>query len=167
VFGEPPDIVNSIDRSSLRPLPLSRYLRDLANMANRGYDVVVDVDTEVSSLSMTTHEERLIRRKLQGDLGHTDLQDDDLEFHSSSEFQLPVIPAALSKHDDQTSTRGLRTGRSQQTRHRFYPTAAPIPRICLMTPRPFPRSACYGPYPSMRNSSMSTLPPCSTDAALL
>ncbi|KAG9793261.1 Yip1-domain-containing protein, partial [Aureobasidium melanogenum] len=34
-------------------------------MANRGYDVVVDVDTE-------------------GDLGHTDLQDDDLEFHSSS-----------------------------------------------------------------------------------
>ncbi|KIW95829.1 uncharacterized protein Z519_02893 [Cladophialophora bantiana CBS 173.52] len=34
-------------------------------MANRGYDVVVDVDTE-------------------GDLGHTDLQDDDLEFHSSN-----------------------------------------------------------------------------------
>lgn len=33
-------------------------------MANRGYDVVVDVDTE-------------------GDLGHTDLQE-DLEFHTSS-----------------------------------------------------------------------------------
>ncbi|KAK5101756.1 hypothetical protein LTS08_004215 [Lithohypha guttulata] len=38
-------------------------------MANRGYDVVVDVDTE-------------------GDLGHTDLQDDDLEFHSSN-FENP------------------------------------------------------------------------------
>ncbi|KAG9718442.1 hypothetical protein KCU73_g15026, partial [Aureobasidium melanogenum] len=33
-------------------------------MANRGYDVVVDVDAE-------------------GDLGHTDLQE-DLEFHSSN-----------------------------------------------------------------------------------
>lgn len=37
-------------------------------MANRGYDVVVDVDTE-------------------GDLGHTDLQE-DLEFHSSN-FEVP------------------------------------------------------------------------------
>ncbi|KAF2762135.1 Yip1-domain-containing protein [Pseudovirgaria hyperparasitica] len=34
-------------------------------MANRGYDVVVDVDAE-------------------GDLGHTDLQEDPLEFHSSN-----------------------------------------------------------------------------------
>ncbi|KAL9050538.1 MAG: hypothetical protein Q9162_006565 [Coniocarpon cinnabarinum] len=34
-------------------------------MANRGYDVVVDVDEE-------------------GDLGHTDLQEDNLEFHSSN-----------------------------------------------------------------------------------
>jgi hypothetical protein len=53
-------------------------------MANRGYDVVVDVDTEVASPHSipTTPSGRLTAS--QGDLGHTDLQDDDLEFHSSS-----------------------------------------------------------------------------------
>ncbi|KLJ06675.1 hypothetical protein EMPG_17838 [Blastomyces silverae] len=40
-------------------------------MANRGYDVVVDVDAE-------------------GDLGHTDLQE-DLEFHPSSTLLHPKI----------------------------------------------------------------------------
>ncbi|RMZ89314.1 hypothetical protein DV736_g3442, partial [Chaetothyriales sp. CBS 134916] len=39
-------------------------------MANRGYDVVVDVDQE-------------------GDLGHTDLRDDDLEFHDSDFTNAP------------------------------------------------------------------------------
>ncbi|TIA08872.1 Yip1-domain-containing protein [Aureobasidium pullulans] len=48
-------------------------LGQIIAMANRGYDVVVDVDAE-------------------GDLGHTDLQE-DLEFHSSN-------------FDTQTSTRG-------------------------------------------------------------
>lgn len=32
-----------------------------------------------------------MRDELQGDLGHTDLQDDDLEFHSSSELYLAAI----------------------------------------------------------------------------
>ena len=54
-------------------------------MANRGYDVVVDVDTEV----LLPHASPLPRTGVltasQGDLGHTDLQDDDLEFHSSSQ----------------------------------------------------------------------------------
>lgn len=48
-------------------------------MANRGYDVVVDVDQEVRlkyRVSSYTDDP-------QGDLGHTDLQE-DLEFHSSS-----------------------------------------------------------------------------------
>lgn len=57
-------------------------------MANRGYDVVVDVDAEVRAL------EKLLNCNIssnnrQGDLGHTDLQE-DLEFHPSSEFPKPV-----------------------------------------------------------------------------
>ena len=54
-------------------------------MANRGYDVVVDVDTEVQDpQSINQQRERLpINLNPQGDLGHTDLQE-DLEFHSSS-----------------------------------------------------------------------------------
>lgn len=36
-----------------------------------------------------------MRHKLQGDLGHTDLQDDDLEFHSSSELYLGIISLGL------------------------------------------------------------------------
>ena len=52
-------------------------------MANRGYDVVVDVDEGVEPILQI--ELQLIYAKLtQGDLGHTDLQQDDLEFHSSS-----------------------------------------------------------------------------------
>ena len=52
-------------------------------MANRGYDVVVDVDAEVRVLwpSRPTGKANLYH---QGDLGHTDLQEDNLEFHSSS-----------------------------------------------------------------------------------
>lgn len=49
-------------------------------MANRGYDVVVDVDAEVSSIFMIATLKLTISK---GDLGHTDLQE-DLEFHSSS-----------------------------------------------------------------------------------
>ena len=66
-------------------------------MANQGYDVVVDVDAEVrvytTSLRATAQlptmsgtskvgDEKLLTF-LQGDLGHTDLQE-DLEFHNSS-----------------------------------------------------------------------------------
>jgi hypothetical protein len=51
-------------------------------MANRGYDVVVDVDQE-------------------GDLGHTDLQE-DLEFHSSSTYAQQYTPASSSPSYMQT-----------------------------------------------------------------
>lgn len=54
-------------------------------MANRGYDVVVDVDTE-------------------GDLGHTDLQDDDLEFHSSSMLLQTLLLNLLLRHPFYTFT---------------------------------------------------------------
>lgn len=67
-------------------------------MANRGYDVVVDVDTEVSPpalIPLPFQGLRLMWDELQGDLGHTDLQDDDLEFHSSSELYLAVTPLAF------------------------------------------------------------------------
>ncbi|KAF2731303.1 Yip1 domain-containing protein [Polyplosphaeria fusca] len=50
-------------------------------MANRGYDVVVDVDQE-------------------GDLGHTDLQEDNLEFHSSNFSN----PSARNKIQPDTSS---------------------------------------------------------------
>lgn len=49
-------------------------------MANRGYDVVVDVDEEVI-LFLMIYLLQLTGEK--GDLGHTDLRE-DLEFHSSS-----------------------------------------------------------------------------------
>ena len=52
-------------------------------MANRGYDVVVDVDAEVIGAVAVLSQEFLLTSS-QGDLGHTDLQE-DLEFHSSSE----------------------------------------------------------------------------------
>lgn len=52
-------------------------------MANRGYDVVVDVDAEVS-ISFRLHINAKADCNHQGDLGHTDLQEDNLEFHSSS-----------------------------------------------------------------------------------
>ncbi|CAF9911896.1 hypothetical protein IMSHALPRED_010624 [Imshaugia aleurites] len=51
-------------------------------MANRGYDVVVDVDEG-------------------GDLGHTDLQQDDLEFHSSN-FNDPSNPRSKILPDTST-----------------------------------------------------------------
>jgi hypothetical protein len=50
-------------------------------MANRGYDVVVDVDQEVRARPIWRINK--ILTLAQGDLGHTDLQE-DLEFHSSS-----------------------------------------------------------------------------------
>ena len=53
-------------------------------MANRGYDVVVDVDEGVRQYLICYIEEQVLTL-LQGDLGHTDLQE-DLEFHSSSRF---------------------------------------------------------------------------------
>jgi protein YIPF1/2 len=52
-------------------------------MANRGYDVVVDVDTEVQN-ELSLSNMRTVPNNPQGDLGHTDLQEDNLEFHSSS-----------------------------------------------------------------------------------
>ena len=51
-------------------------------MANRGYDVVVDVDQEVRQISRDIEH---TADTAQGDLGHTDLQE-DLEFHSSSKL---------------------------------------------------------------------------------
>ena len=53
-------------------------------MANRGYDVVVDVDAEVS-VHQLPFLFNIGAYKHQGDLGHTDLQE-DLEFHSSSKL---------------------------------------------------------------------------------
>jgi hypothetical protein len=64
-------------------------LQTPTTMANRGYDVVVDVDQEVRISPAALHEapdvgnETTSLTNLQGDLGHTDLQE-DLEFHSSS-----------------------------------------------------------------------------------
>lgn len=49
---------------------------------NQGYDAVVDVDIDEVIPSSTSAYPGLITS--QGDLGHTDLQEDDLEFHSSS-----------------------------------------------------------------------------------
>jgi len=56
--------------------------------SNTGYDVVVDVDEEArpSFPSLSSSPERLLTCP-QGDLGHTDLQE-DLEFHSST-FESP------------------------------------------------------------------------------
>lgn len=66
-------------------------------MANRGYDVVVDVDQEVRStpIAFPLCVNRQTRHQLltiypQGDLGHTDLQE-DLEFHSSSTPHTPLL----------------------------------------------------------------------------
>ena len=57
-------------------------------MANRqGYDVVVDVDAEVSSEECGACA-GANTENTQGDLGHTDLND-DLEFHNSSTFIAP------------------------------------------------------------------------------
>ncbi|GME42347.1 hypothetical protein GTA08_BOTSDO10361 [Neofusicoccum parvum] len=72
-------------------------------MANRGYDVVVDVDSEASLPQFSTENARLTRVAQQGDLGHTDLQE-DLEFHpsnfdSSAQGQGKIAPdAAPSGH---------------------------------------------------------------------
>ena len=56
-------------------------------MANRqGYDVVVDVDAEVSRSATWCRSCTKLKLR-QGDLGHTDLND-DLEFHNSSEQYL-------------------------------------------------------------------------------
>lgn len=56
-------------------------------MANRGYDAVVDVDIEVSLQSPLVLFLPITDR-FQGDLGHTDLQD-DLEFVNSGNDTLP------------------------------------------------------------------------------
>jgi hypothetical protein len=59
-------------------------------MANRGYDVVVDVDQEVNpEPSYSLKRYGSAAHTLQGDLGHTDLQE-DLEFHSSSTCRSPL-----------------------------------------------------------------------------
>jgi len=51
--------------------------------ANRGYDVVVDVDEEVCE--QRTRLRDTVADNKQGDLGHTDLQEDNLQFHQSSQ----------------------------------------------------------------------------------
>jgi hypothetical protein len=66
------------------PVPQRHYPPLILTMANRGYDAVVDVDTEVRTLPLRPQTATLTKGFPKGDLGHTDLQDDDLEFHSSS-----------------------------------------------------------------------------------
>src|SRR5271155_4881539 len=66
------------------PVPQRHCPPLILTMANRGYDAVVDVDTEVRTLSSRPQTAMLTKGFPKGDLGHTDLQDDDLEFHSSS-----------------------------------------------------------------------------------
>jgi hypothetical protein len=61
-------------------------------MANRGYDVVVDVDQEVPFPHRAP--EKACVNIYQGDLGHTDLQE-DLEFHSSSTPPSSLPPISL------------------------------------------------------------------------
>ncbi len=66
-------------------------------MANRGYDVVVDVDAEVCKMSRQL--ESNANSWFQGDLGHTDLQEDNLEFHSSSRSHFPsFLPSQNNLH---------------------------------------------------------------------
>lgn len=61
-----PDELGDLPRfQSARPPSFPAQFCTTTDMANRGYDVVVDVDAD-------------------GDLGHTDLQQDNLEFHTSS-----------------------------------------------------------------------------------
>lgn len=65
-------------------LPITQHFQHLQPiMANRGYDVVVDVDAEVSKWQLPIFTRIVSNRHVQGDLGHTDLQE-DLEFHPSS-----------------------------------------------------------------------------------
>jgi len=66
------------------PVPQRHCPPLILTMANRGYDAVIDVDTEVRILSSRPQTAMLTKAFPKGDLGHTDLQDDDLEFHSSS-----------------------------------------------------------------------------------
>lgn len=62
--------------------PLLHQHRHDSKMSGRqGYDVVVDVDAEVGDTGKCDRQHALTRQ--QGDLGHTDLND-DLEFHNSS-----------------------------------------------------------------------------------
>jgi len=61
--------------ATVRTFDTRLYVHESATMANRqNYDVVVDVDNE-------------------GDLGHTDLND-DLEFHNSSMSCTRLIPSS-------------------------------------------------------------------------
>jgi hypothetical protein len=94
--------------SSARISP--EYAANIFTMANRGYDVVVDVDQEVRTYNLPSHSQRNSRADIsQGDLGHTDLQE-DLEFHSSSNVSFsPHPPANQLTHfttDFDTSARG-------------------------------------------------------------
>ncbi|KAH7084293.1 Yip1 domain-containing family [Paraphoma chrysanthemicola] len=66
-------------------------------MANRGYDVVVDVDQE-------------------GDLGHTDLQE-DLEFHSSNFDTQPNPRAAKIQPDNSSFLPGPATSSTNTRKH--------------------------------------------------
>lgn len=79
-------------------------------MANRGYDVVVDVDVdqEVRLLCNPTYSSigssKLTHSSHQGDLGHTDLQE-DLEFHPSN-FDSTTPNSRNKIQPDNTSTSG-------------------------------------------------------------
>lgn len=136
-------------------------------MANRGYDVVVDVDAEVktnhshcSSIPQCTR----YSHQLQGDLGHTDLQE-DLEFHSSSmSLSQPDIQISRSyKPTTQTSTPTLPPAAN------FPPAtnpSSPKPPPPRRAPPP-PQNASSGPSPSTPNSSTSTQTKSSAAAAPL
>lgn len=93
--------------------------------ANRGYDVVVDVDTEVSS-ALICHSTTLTNSAIQGDLGHTDLQE-DLEFHNSSTSQKYTTMTIGTLTYYQTLTHPLVQTRSSQT-------LQPVPRIHSLQP---------------------------------
>merc|ERR1712072_283574 len=79
-----------------------RYVHESATMANRqNYDVVVDVDNE-------------------GDLGHTDLND-DLEFHNSTFDSNPSARGASKVQPDQSSFLQPPSGsRGQQSTSKRY-----------------------------------------------
>jgi hypothetical protein len=67
-----------------QPSPTRSNSHLIVRMANRGYDVVVDVDQEVSAHPSIHACRNQANSCPQGDLGHTDLQDDGLDFHQSS-----------------------------------------------------------------------------------
>ena len=119
-------------------------------MANRGYDVVVDVDAEVQC-SLRTWKWRKTKALEQGDLGHTDLQEDNLEFHSSSMGIMAPrsLLFSLLTH--------LQTLTPTSPAQRSNPTPTPVSCLGqqLVAPVRARRSTSCGLYPSTPSSSTS------------